>query len=582
LVPAGRRDEYVVIQYFEPQTGNESVLGLDAAAEPVRAHALTLARDLDQPVASSPIRLVQTGERAFLMVRPVYTRGRPHGTVEDRRRNLRGYAAAAVRIADLVETPVREQEHGGIQFRLYDETAPGAERLLYVHPRSAEAEPESGGGPQLGLTSTFEIAGRRWTVRASAGTSYLTVHRAWAAWAVLAAGLLFAGLLGAFLLVITGRASKVEILVEQRTADLAESNHTLHQLASIVESSSDAIVGMTLDGNIQSWNSGAERTYGYTMEEVRDRHVSLLHPVDAVEPGRSGIFRRVRSGDRITDLETVNRTKDGRLIEVSLTVSPIRDASGRVVGASTIARDITERKALDRMKEEFVGTVSHELRTPLSAIKGFVELVADGEAGVVTDTQKEFLEIVVRNTDRLTELINDLLEVNRLDAHGLDLRADPLDLGEVLAEVAATFRRAAESKGLEVHASAVALPVILGDRERLIQVFGNLVSNAIKYTPEGTIGFRAGRCEDGVEVVVFDTGIGLTAEERARLFTKFFRGSGRVASEAGGTGLGLVIAKAIVERHHGRIEVESRPGQGTQFRVVLPDGSPQSTGRSAA
>jgi signal transduction histidine kinase len=310
--------------------------------------------------------------------------------------------------------------------------------------------------------------------------------------------------------------------------------------------------------------------------------VSLLHPGGVEETHRSDIFERVRMGDRITDLETVNLTKDRRMIEVSLTVSAIRDASGRVVGASTSARDITDRKALDRMKEEFVGTVSHELRAPLSAIKGFVELVADGEAGPVADTQREFLEIVVRNTDRLTGLINDLLDVNRLAAEGLELRADALDLGEVLADVATTFRQAAESKGLEFLAPAVSLPEIVGDRERLIQVFGNLVSNAIKYTPAGTVGFRAGACEEGVEVVVYDTGIGLSLEEQARLFTKFFRGSSRVACEAGGTGLGLVIAKGFVERHRGRIDVESTSGRGTRFRVVLPDSSSQSTGRSAA
>jgi PAS domain S-box-containing protein len=582
LVPAGRRDEYAVVYYLEPQTGNRTALGLDAASEPARARALALARDLDQPVASAVIRLVQTGDQGFVIVRPVFASGLPHGTVEERRRNLRGYATAVVRIADLVETPVRELEHDGIQLRLYDQTPPQADRLLYVYPRSAGARPEPAQRPQLGVTSTFEIAGRRWTVRASAGPSYLALHRAWAAWAVLAGGLLFTSLLGAFLLVITGRASKIELQVAQRTADLAESNQTLRQLASIVESSSDAIIGMTLDGVIRSWNGGAERTYGYTLAEVRDRHVSLLHPGGTDEVRRSDIFDRVRAGDRITDLETVNLTKDGRLIEVSLTVSAIHDAAGRVIGASTIARDITDRKALDRMKEDFVGTVSHELRTPLSAIKGFVELVADGEAGPVSDTQQEFLEIVVRNADRLTGLINDLLDVSCLASEGLELRADSLDLGEVLAEVAATFRQAAESKGLEFQAPAVSVPWVVGDRERLIQVFGNLISNAVKYTPQGAVGFRAAQCEDGVEVVVYDTGIGLSLEEQSRLFTKFFRGSSRVAREVGGTGLGLVIAKAIVERHRGWIEVESTPGQGTRFRVVLPRGSSHSTGRSAA
>ncbi len=308
LVPAGRRAEYAVVFYVEPQTGNQSALGLDASSEPARSRALALARDLDQPVASSVIRLVQTGDQGFVMVRPVFASGLPHGTVEERRRNVRGYATAVVRVADLVEMPVQELEHDGIHLRLYDQTPPQSERLLYVYPRSAGSQPESDRQSELGVTSTFEVAGRRWTVRASAGSSYLAAHRAWAAWAVLAGGLLFAGLLGAFLLVITGRASRVELLVAQRTADLAESSQTLHQLASIVESSSDAITGMTLDGVIQSWNSGAERTFGYTLDEVRDRHVSLLHPIgtDETRPVRylrAGPGRRShrRPGDGESD-----------------------------------------------------------------------------------------------------------------------------------------------------------------------------------------------------------------------------------------------------------------------------------------
>jgi PAS domain S-box-containing protein len=584
LVRAGRRDEYVVVYYLEPLEGNEAAVGFDVAEDSVRRQALTLARDLGRPIATSLIRLLRDRGEGFLMVRPVYASGLPHGTIEERRRSLRGYVTAVVRIADLVEIPLREVRHEGIELRLYDETAPGPQRLLYVHPQSAGAtitEPGAVRGAGLGMTSTFEIAGRRWTVRASPGPRYPAAHRAWQAWAVLAAGLLFTGLLGAFLLVMTGRARKVELLVDQRTAELVESHQAVQQLASIVESSSDAIIGKTLEGIIVSWNAGAERTYGYTLDEVRNRHISMLHPTDGRQEG-SEIFDRIRAGDRLTNLETVNVTKEGRLIEVSLTVSPFRDAAGRVIGAATIARDITDRKALERVKDEFVGTVSHELRTPLAAIKGFVELVADGEAGPVTDTQREFLEISARNADRLTALINDLLDVNRMESSGLELREDPVDLGDVLGDVAATLRLAAEAKGLDFRAGPAELPRIIGDRDRLIQVFNNLVSNAIKYTPSGEVGIDARVREAEVEIVVHDTGIGLSPEEQAHLFTKFFRGGHRIAREAGGTGLGLVIAKAIVERHRGRIAVESEPGAGTRFRVFLPLPSRASADSSAA
>lgn len=421
-------------------------------------------------------------------------------------------------------------------------------------------------GHVLGLAATYCAAGSLGLFLATSPghptVAYPAAGIASSWWAVLAAGLLCTG---ASLLVITVRATKVE----------------LQQLASIVESSSDAIIGKTLEGIIVSWNAGAESTYGYTLQEVRDRHVSMLHPTDGRKEG-SEIFDRVRAGDRLTNLETVNVTKDGRLIAVSLTVSPIRDAAGRVIGAATIARDVTDRKALERMKEEFVGTVSHELRTPLAAIKGFIELVADGEAGPVTDTQREFLEISARNADRLTSLINDLLDVNRMESSGLELREDPVDLGDVLREVTANFRLAAEAKGLAFRpAGPKELPRIIGDRDRLVQVFDNLVSNAIKYTPGGEVSIDARVREAEVEIVVQDTGIGLSPEEQVQLFTKFFRGGHRIAREAGGTGLGLVIAKAIVERHRGRITVESEPGAGTRFRVSLPLPSRASANSSA-
>jgi signal transduction histidine kinase len=270
----------------------------------------------------------------------------------------------------------------------------------------------------------------------------------------------------------------------------------------------------------------------------------------------------------------VNVTKDGRKIDVGLTISPMLDRKGMVIGTSTIARDISERKQLEQMKDEFVSTVSHELRTPLTAIKGFLELVADGDAGPLSDAQREFLQIASRNTDRLGRLINDLLDVNRIESHHLEIRSEPTDLAAVLKDVVATYGGLAEAKGLTFLAQIGSIPEITGDAPRLVQLFSNLISNAIKYTPRGEVGIRARTSDGWIEVCVYDSGIGLTQDEQARLFTKFFRGRNPVVAESGGTGLGLVIVKAIVEKHQGTVEVESRPGQGSRFRVRLPVRSP--------
>jgi PAS domain S-box-containing protein len=389
----------------------------------------------------------------------------------------------------------------------------------------------------------------------------------------LAAGLLSALLLGWSLRVEqTSRrrarslvASNLALNIQSRAREQAE--ETLHQLAAIVEHSNDAIIATTLDGTILTWNLGAERLYGYTDEEVRGRHVSLLQ---TYKHEGADLFQKIARGERIEQLELVNLTKDGRKIDVALTVSPMLDRNGQVIGASTIARDITDRKHLEQLKDEFVSTVSHELRTPLTAIKGFIELVADGDAGPLSEAQREFLQIASRNTDRLGNLINDLLDVNRIESQQFEIRSESTDLRAVLEDVVATFRPLAQAKGLEFRSHIDPLPQLLGDSQRLVQVFSNLISNAIKYTLQGEVGLRARRAQAGIEVVVHDSGIGLSHEEQAQLFTKFFRARNRVVADTGGTGLGLVIAKAIIERHKGRIEVASVPGEGTHFRVVLP------------
>jgi PAS domain S-box-containing protein len=341
------------------------------------------------------------------------------------------------------------------------------------------------------------------------------------------------------------------------------------QLASIVESSDDAIIGWTTDLTIGSWNPGAERLYGYGAGEAIGQPFTLLVPPERREEVNR-FMEPLARGEHLANHETTRRTKDGRLIDVSLTISATRDETGRITGYSTIARDITERKAIERLKDEFIATVSHELRTPLTAIKGHLELVLDGEAGPVTDVARRFLDIASQNTDRLGTLINDLLDVEKLEAGKMQIRRDPVDVAAVLREVAATFRLEAERKGLAFRDEIPDRLVAAGDRDRLIQVFANLVSNAIKYTPRGEVGIRAGRVDGRLEVVVHDTGIGMSLDDQGHLFTRFFRSSDPAVRDAGGTGLGLVIARAIVDRHGGSIGVESQRGQGTRFRVVLP------------
>jgi signal transduction histidine kinase len=226
----------------------------------------------------------------------------------------------------------------------------------------------------------------------------------------------------------------------------------------------------------------------------------------------------------------------------------------------------------NRLKTEFVTVVTHELRSPLTSIVGYVDLLLEAEGREAAETRKAYLQIVKRNTDRLQELINDLLDIARLEAGKLELQRSPLDLEGLIQEVSGALRPQIAAKDQHLRLDlAASLPVVTGDPERLTQILLNLASNAHKYTPQGgsiTIATRAERA--GVRIAVQDTGIGLSAEEQQQIFTKFFRAQHPLVREAGGTGLGLAIARALVELHGGTLTVVSAPGRGSTFNVILP------------
>ena len=237
---------------------------------------------------------------------------------------------------------------------------------------------------------------------------------------------------------------------------------------------------------------------------------------------------------------------------------------------------MTQQRELDRLKDDFVATVSHELRTPLTSMMGFLEMLREGEAGQLTDEQKGFLAIVYRSSERLQRLVGDLLFVARLDASGLQLHFAPVRLDEIGRELVESSAALARARELALESDLAEVAPVRGDHERLVQLAGNLLSNAIKFTPAGgTVTVRT--FVDGGKVVleVADTGIGIPEGEQDRLFQRFFRSSTATEQAIPGTGLGLVISRAIVEAHGGTIGVTSQAGAGTCFRVELPIASPE-------
>jgi len=226
---------------------------------------------------------------------------------------------------------------------------------------------------------------------------------------------------------------------------------------------------------------------------------------------------------------------------------------------------------LDRLKDEFLSLVSHELRTPLTSIRGYLDLVLDEEAGTLNPEQRRFLNAVERNSGRLLRLVGDLLFVAQADAGRLTLERAKVDVAALAADCVEAARPFADQRAIDLQLTAVPVPALVGDRGRLAQVVDNLVSNALKFTPEGGhVEVRTSTIGDYVYLEVEDSGIGIPAAEQPRLFERFFRAASATEQAIPGTGLGLAIVKAIVEAHAGLIEVVSAPGKGTTFRVELP------------
>jgi PAS domain S-box-containing protein len=393
--------------------------------------------------------------------------------------------------------------------------------------------------------------------------------------------------------------------LEQALQERRRAEETVLQLAAIVESSDDAIAGATRDGTVTSWNAGAERLFGYTAKEIIGNHVAVLVP-DERTYELQAVARRVNAGEGVEEHQTRGRRKDGTEVDVSLTVSPIFDSLHRVTGAAVIARDITQTRRqqaqlqallakervaradaeaaqqalarqnerlreLDRLKDEFISLVSHELRTPLTSIRGYLELLLDGGGGDLTEDQYRFLAVVDRNSKRLMHLVGDLLFLAQIEAGKLALELDDVDLDEVVAEAVEAAQPIADEMGIELQAHVEPTPIMVGDRSRLGQLLDNLISNALKFTPDGgSVDVWVSSLDGQVVMEVRDTGMGIPPAEQADLFDRFFRSSEATERAIPGTGLGLTIVKAIVERHRGSIEVESASGEGTTMRVRLP------------
>jgi PAS domain S-box-containing protein len=367
-------------------------------------------------------------------------------------------------------------------------------------------------------------------------------------------------------------ASKVgrDITDKRRAEELRE------RLAAIVASSDDMIVSKNLDGMITSWNRGAERILGYSAEEVIGKHVSMLMSPEQPED-YAKILSRISRGEVVDHYETKRRRKDGSIVDVSLTVSPIRDASGKVIGASKIGRDITEQKRLeaerqesDRRKDEFLAMLAHELRNPLASINNAVQLFGRLE----TEEELEWAkDVIQRQVKHLARLIEDLLDISRITRGKIALRKEIVDVSPVAASAVETVRPLIEERKHKLSVSLAAGTLRLeADPLRLEQILVNLLGNAAKYTNAGgNISLTIRHEGEQMEISVRDTGIGIPPQLLPHVFDLFVQGDRSRARTEGGLGIGLTLVQKLTEMHGGSVTANSEGlGKGSEFIVRLP------------
>ena len=340
------------------------------------------------------------------------------------------------------------------------------------------------------------------------------------------------------------------------------------RLAAIVESSDDAIVSKTVDSIVTSWNDSAERMFGYTAAEMIGQAIYKIIPADRQDE-EPRILARLKKGDRVEHFETKRLTKDGRLLDVSLSISPVKDVQGHIIGLSKIARDITEKKREEQRKNDFIGMVSHELKTPLTSISAIVQLTSDKLKGGNDEFLAGAMEKARLQIKRMTAMINGFLDVSRLEAGKMHIEKRAFELDLLLQEILDEMNLIITSHQFKLQECGDI--TVNADRDKIASVISNMISNAVKYSSKGTaITIRCLANKEMAIVSVTDEGIGIAPQDLSRVFDRYFRVEAHQTRHISGFGIGLYLSAEIITRHGGKIWAESELGKGSTFYFSIP------------
>ncbi len=560
VIPASERKSYVVVTFVEPYTENKQVHGFDVSSEAIRNQALLFANQSGSAAMTSPLRVLQDNKASlsYLVFMPVYQTLDVPKTLAMREESLRGYVTALVKINNQIDAIHEKFKKSDFLIRFDDVTD-------ILHPVNLYDD-----GNPYSARASFDwrlqknIAGRELELQITPTEAYLNSQRTMQSWFVLVGGLLFCGFLGGFLLLVSGRTDYISSLVEQRT----------RELESILDGAAEAIIIINHRGHIERANPAAGYLFKMDEAELIGRNsasiIPLLHELlfapkdDYTNASDRSIWQ---------SQETIGLCGDDTKLPIEIGVSRVILPDREVY--TCLIHDITLRKKVDRLKSEFVSTVSHELRTPLTSITGVLGLLVGGAVPHIPVKALDLLVIAKNNAERLGRLVNDILDIEKLEFGKLNLELAVCDVNDLMRK--AIDQNAGYSIKYGVHLALDNLAIatqkitILVDADRFLQVMSNLISNAIKFSHmDGIVTLSASVSGDLIVFYVEDCGTGIPEEFRKKIFQKFAQADSSDTRKRDGSGLGLSISRVIVERMGGEIDYRTEINKGSVFFFSIP------------
>jgi len=575
LITARPRPSYVPVAYIAPLEANDEALGFDILSEPMRAAAVHQAITTGKIALTAPIHLVQAGGDAadVLALSPAYARGGKMAS-----RTPIGFAVAVIAVRHLVEIATRQSHLEGIEFELLDLSAPADKQRLFRSTTNAL--------PPGSWRTQVDIDGTPWAVSIYPNAAYLEANRPWMAWLIGVGGMLLAALLQTLMFGMTGRTATVRDVVERQTTEIRRKNAALAQseelMRNAIEAIGEAFVIFDPDDRLVFFNDHYRALYsasapairlGAKFEEILRFGTANGQYLGAIGREEAWIAERLachRSGE--TDL--VQALQDGRWLRIR----ERKTGSGHIVGFRVDVTELYEAKEAaeraNQAKSQFLATMSHELRTPMNGVLGMAQLLLLPD---LSDAERhEYAQTILDSGHTLMSVLNDILDLSKIEAGRLELRPGLFDPDSLLTEVAALFSGSAQQKGLKLgtHWLGPRGARYFGDANRIRQMLANLVSNAIKFTERGRVHVDAELIHTpaGTPLLRFsvtDTGAGVAEDQQALLFQPFSQLDGSSTRRFGGTGLGLSIVRRLAVMMGGEAGVDSVESQGSTFWFTL-------------